>query len=126
MGIPLIPKLFWLLNRILFSMDIDHRANIGSDVMFIHGIGLTIGKSSVIEDGVKLYQGVTIGGTGKVRMRKDKTKFSQPIIKKNSVIYTNSCVLGPVVVGENSKIGACSIVLHDVPENTTYITHNTN
>ncbi len=109
----ILAKIVWLINRILFSVDIDYRAQIGKNFMLIHGIGVVIGKNVVIEDNVKIYQGVTLGGAGIVREYKGKI-IDQPQIGEGSIIYTNACIFGPVIISENSKIKACKVITKDV------------
>lgn len=117
MKIPLIPKILWFINRIIFSVDIDYRAKIGKNFGIIHGLNIVIGKNVIIGNNVKIYQNVTIGGTGKSKLYKDKF-IDQPIIKDNCIIYTNSCLLGPIIIGENCKIGAGSIITKDIKKNS--------
>lgn len=109
----ILAKLVWLINRILFSVDIDYRAQIGKDFMIIHGIGIVIGCDVRIGDNVKIYQGVTIGGAGKVREINGE-KLTQPVIGNNCIIYTNACVFGPVFIKDNTKIKACTVVSKDL------------
>lgn len=108
-----LAKIVWFINRIIFSVDIDYRATIGQNFMLVHGIGVVIGKNVIIKDGVKIYQGVTLGGSGKERII-DNQIIDQPIINKNCILYTNACVFGPVIISENTKIKACQIVKEDI------------
>jgi len=72
--IPLIPKLIWFINRIIFNVDIDYRATIGKRFMLVHGMGVVIGCNTVIEEECKVFQGVTLGGnSGKKRVINDIT-----------------------------------------------------
>lgn len=109
----LLAKIVWLINRILFSLDIDYRAEIGKNFTIVHGIGIVIGCDVKIGDNVKVYQGVTLGGCGKERYI-DEIKITQPIIGDNCTIYTNACIFGPVVISNNSKIKACVVVTEDI------------
>ncbi|NOW85433.1 serine acetyltransferase [Clostridium beijerinckii] len=111
-NLKLLAKIVWLINRIINSVDIDYRAQIGKDFMIIHGIGIVIGSDVIIGDGVKVYQGVTLGGCGKVRVCNEKL-ISQPIIGDNSIIYTNSCIFGPVIIKNGTKIKACQVITED-------------
>ena len=113
MKLKVFAKIIWLINRIIFSVDIDYRANIGKNFMLVHGLGTVIGFDVKIGDNVKIYQGVTVGGSGKVRSI-DNKEFTQPIIGDNCIIYTNVCVFGPVIISNNSKIKACKVVTDDV------------
>lgn len=106
-------KLIWFLNRIVFSVDIDYRASIGENFMIVHGIGIVIGCDVKIGNNVKIYQGVTLGGTGKIRSVEDK-EITQPIIGDKCTIYTNACVFGPVIISNDSKIKACKVITRDM------------
>lgn len=108
-----IAKIIWFINRVIFSVDIDYRANIGKNFILVHGLGTVIGKDVIIGDNVKIYQGVTLGGAGTVRMLNEKS-VTQPIIEDNCIIYTNTCIFGPVIVKKNSKIKACQVITKDV------------
>lgn len=115
-----IAKIIWLINRIIFSVDIDYRATISEEVMIVHGLGIVIGHEVVIEKNVKIYQGVTIGGNNsKTRVIQGET-ISQPIIKRGTTLCPNSVIIGPIVVGENSTIGACSVVTKDIENGQIY------
>lgn len=106
-------KLIWIVNRIVFSVDIDYRANIGRNFMLIHGIGTVIGYDVTIGENVKIYQGVTLGGNGKQRNINNNI-HTQPIIGNNCIIYTNACIFGAVIVSDNSKVKACKIITSDI------------
>lgn len=116
-NVNIISKILWLQSRIFFSIDIDWRAQIGEKFMIIHGVGLVIGAYTTIENGCKIYQGCTIGGNGKTR-NIDGREVVQPIIKEDCVIYASATIIGPVIIGKNTKIGSGTIVQKDVPENS--------
>ncbi|MBR1747950.1 MAG: serine O-acetyltransferase [Clostridia bacterium] len=97
------------------GIDIHPAAKIGNGVFIDHGVGLVIGETTEIGDNVTLYQGVTLGGTGK-----DVGK-RHPTIGNNVMISAGAKVLGPVTVGEYSKIGAGSVVLKDIPPHSTVV-----
>lgn len=97
------------------GIDIHPAAKIGKGVFIDHGVGLVIGETAEIGDGVTIYQGVTLGGTGK-----DVGK-RHPTIKDGVMICAGAKVLGPVTIGEYSKIGAGSVVLKDVPPHSTVV-----
>lgn len=109
----ILAKLVWIINRIIFSVDIDYRAEIGKNFMLVHGIGTVIGFDVKIGKNVKIYQGVTLGGCGKTR-NEDRKILTQPIIGDNCIIYTNVCIFGPVKVKSNTKVKACQVVLSDI------------
>lgn len=103
------------LGRFFTGIEIHPGAKIGMGVFIDHGTGVVIGETTEIGDNVLIYQNVTLGGTGK-----DKGK-RHPTIMSNVMISSGAKVLGPIVVGENSKIGANAVVLKDVPPNSTVV-----
>lgn len=108
----LLAKLIWFINRIIFNVDIDYRANIGKGFILVHGLGVVIGCNVVIGKNVKVYQGVTLGGNGKKRML-DGKEITQPIIKDECIIYTNACLFGPIIIENKCIVKACEIVVED-------------
>lgn len=114
-------KLFFLarfvsqLSRFLTGIEIHPGAKIGKGFFIDHGMGVVIGETCEIGDNVLIYQGVTLGGTGK-----DSGK-RHPTIGNNVLIGSGAKVLGPIVVGDNVKIGSGSVVLKDVPDNVTAV-----
>lgn len=114
-GLILLPRLISQFNRFITGIEIHPGAKIGRGFFIDHGMGVVIGETTEIGDNVTLYQGVTLGGTGK-----DKGK-RHPTIKDNVIIGSGAKVLGPIVIGENSKVGAGAVVLHDVPANCTVV-----
>lgn len=101
--------------RKITGIEIHPGAVIGNGVFIDHGMGVVIGETTVIGDNCTIYQGVTLGGTGK-----DKGK-RHPTIGNNVVIGSGAKVLGPFKVGDNSKIAANAVVLSEVPENSTVV-----
>lgn len=97
------------------GVDIHPAAQIGSGIFIDHGVGLVIGETAQIGDDCVLYQGVTLGGTGK------DTGKRHPTLDKGVMISAGAKVLGPVHIGEHSKIGAGSVVLKDVPPYSTVV-----
>ena len=116
-----INKLFFLarlisqISRFFTGIEIHPSAKIGRGLVIDHGMGVVIGETSEIGDNVLLYHGVTLGGTGK-----DKGK-RHPTVGNNVVIGAGAKVLGPIYIGSNSKIGANSVVLNNVPEGATAV-----
>lgn len=114
-------KLFFLarlisqLSRFFTGIEIHPGAKIGKGLVIDHGMGVVIGETVEIGDNVLLYHGVTLGGTGK-----DKGK-RHPTLGDNVIIGAGAKVLGPIYIGSNSKIGANSVVLKDVPEGATAV-----
>ena len=98
------------------GIEIHPAATIEPGVFIDHGMGVVIGETAVVETGCVIYQGVTLGGTGK-----DKGKKRHPTIKRDCVISAGAKVLGGITINENCKIGAGSVVLSDVPANSTVV-----
>ena len=115
MGCPLIPRVISQLSRFLTGIEIHPGANIGRRFFIDHGAGVVIGETSKIGDDVLVYQGVTLGGTGKEKGKR------HPTIGTNVVIGTGAKVLGNITVGNQVKIGAGSVVIHPVPDYSTVV-----
>lgn len=103
------------VSRFFTGIEIHPGAKIGRRFFIDHGMGVVIGETCEIGDNVTVFQGVTLGGTGKEKGKR------HPTIKDNALIATGAKVLGSITVGENSKIGAGSVVLKDVPPNSTVV-----
>ncbi len=101
--------------KIKTGIEIHPAATIGTRVFIDHGVGLVIGETAEIGNDVVLYQGVTLGGTGK------ETGKRHPTLEDGVMVSAGASVLGPVRVGRNSKIGAGSVVLKDVPPDSTVV-----
>ena len=107
----------WLsqVARFLTGIEIHPAAQIGSRLFIDHGMGVVIGETSIIGDDVTLYQGATLGGTGKEKLKR------HPTIGNGVVIGAGAKILGNIQVGNNSRIGAGSVVLRDVPDDSTVV-----
>ncbi len=103
------------ISRFFTGIEIHPGAKIGRRFFIDHGMGVVIGETCEIGDNVTVFQGVTLGGTGKEKGKR------HPTIKDNALIATGAKVLGSITVGENSKVGAGSVVLRDVPPNSTAV-----
>lgn len=103
------------ISRFFTGIEIHPGATIGRRFFIDHGMGVVIGETCEIGDNVTVFQGVTLGGTGKEKGKR------HPTIKDNVLIATGAKVLGSITIGENSKVGAGSVVLRDVPENSTVV-----
>jgi serine O-acetyltransferase len=114
--IPVLPKFLGYLVRLLTGIEIHPGARIGSGVLIDHGMGVVIGSTSVIEDDVTLYHGVTLGAKGNEGGGK-----RHPTVKKGAFIGSGAKILGNVTVGAHSKVGAGSVVVRDVPPGTTVV-----
>ena len=113
--IPLIPRIISQAARFFTGIEIHPGAIIGKGFFIDHGMGVVIGQTTVIKDNVTIFQGVTLGGTGKEKGKR------HPNIEANVVIGTGAKVLGNITIGENSYIGANAVVIKDVPENSTIV-----
>lgn len=114
-GVPLFPRLISMLTRTFTGIEIHPRARIGSGLFIDHGTGVVVGETAEIGDNVTLYQGVTLGGTGFA------TGKRHPTVQDNVTIGSGAKLLGPITVGHGAKIGANSVVITDVPPNSTVV-----
>jgi serine O-acetyltransferase len=111
----LLARLISQWARWMTGIEIHPGAQIGKRLFIDHGMGVVMGETAIVGDDVTIYQGVTLGGTGK-----DKGK-RHPTILAHVVIGTGAQVLGNITVGVNSRVGAASVVIDDVPDNSTIV-----
>lgn len=116
--IPFIPRLLTIINRIIFGIEIGYTAQIGKGFRICHGAGCVIGYKTIIGENVTVNQGVTIGGNFNKSRIYNKTYITQPVIGDNVHIAAGAKVLGPVIIGSNTIIGANSVITKDVPMNS--------
>jgi serine O-acetyltransferase len=114
-GVPLMPRAIAATARSITGIEIHPAAEIGESFFIDHGMGVVIGETAQVGDNVTLYQGVTLGGTGFA------TGKRHPTVEDNVTIGSGAKLLGPITVGHGSKIGANSVVIHDVPPNSTVV-----
>ena len=114
-GVPLLPRMIAYVSRAITGIEIHPAAKIGGGFFIDHGMGVVIGETAELGDDVTLYQGVTLGGTGFA------TGKRHPTVQDNVTIGSGAKLLGPITVGHGSKIGANSVVIHDVPPNSTVV-----
>jgi len=114
-GVPLLPRTIAAAARSVTGIEIHPAARIGNGFFIDHGMGVVIGETAEIGDNVTLYQGVTLGGTGFAAGKR------HPTVEDNVTIGSGAKLLGPITVGHGSKIGAGSVVIHDVPPNSTVV-----
>ena len=114
-GVPVLPRAMAYFARMATNIEIHPAAKIGEALFIDHGTGVVIGETAEIGDNVTLYQGVTLGGTGFARGKR------HPTVESDVVVGSGAKLLGPIRVGHCSKIGANSVVIHDVPPNSTVV-----
>jgi serine O-acetyltransferase len=115
LGVPVAPRVIAYASRSLTGIEIHPAARIGDGFFIDHGMGVVVGETAEIGDDVTLYQGVTLGGTGFA------TGKRHPTIEDNVTVGSGAKLLGPIRVGHGAKIGANSVVIHDVPPNSTVV-----
>jgi serine O-acetyltransferase len=115
LGIPLVPHAMANVSRMVTGVEIHPSADIGDALFIDHGAGVVIGETAEIGNNVTLYQGVTLGGTGFARGKR------HPTIEDDVVVGSGAKLLGPIRVGQGAKVGANSVVIHDVPPNSTVV-----
>ncbi len=103
---------FW---RFWTQIEIHPGAEISEGVFIDHGSGLVIGETAIVEKGVMLYHGVTLGGTGKGLGKR------HPTVRKGALISAHSQIIGPIEIGAGAKVGAAAVVLSDVPKDVTVV-----
>ena len=113
--VPFLPLVIAAIARSITGIEIHPAATIGQGFFIDHGMAVVIGQTAEIGDDVTLYQGVTLGGTGFA------TGKRHPTVQDNVTIGSGAKLLGPITVGHGSKIGAGSVVIHDVPPNSTVV-----
>jgi serine O-acetyltransferase len=114
-GFPLLARIVSQFNRTVTGIEIHPGATIGKRCFIDHGMGVVIGETTEIGDDVLLYQGVTLGGTGKEKGKR------HPTIGNNVVIGTGAKILGNITIGDHTKIGAGSVVIRSVPDHSTVV-----
>lgn len=115
LGLPLIPRIISHLSRFMTGIEIHPGARLGQGVVIDHGMGVVIGETAILGDYCLIYQGVTLGGTGK------ETGKRHPTLGDNVVVGAGAKVLGNLNIGHNVRIGAGSVVLREVPSDCTVV-----
>jgi serine O-acetyltransferase len=115
LAIPFVPRLISQFSRFLTGIEIHPGARIGKGIFIDHGMGVVIGETAIIGDYALIYQGVTLGGTGKECGKR------HPTLGENVVVGAGAKVLGNIEIGNNVRIGAGSVVLRDVPSDCTVV-----
>lgn len=114
-GVPVAPRVIATVARSLTGIEIHPAADIGAGLFIDHGMGVVIGETAALGEDVTMYQGVTLGGTGFA------TGKRHPTVEARVTIGSGAKLLGPIVVGHGAKIGANTVVIHDVPPNSTVV-----
>ena len=114
-AVPILPRALSYTSRMATGIEIHPAATIGEGFFIDHGSGVVVGETAEIGDNVTLYQGVTLGGTGFA------TGKRHPSVQDNVTIGSGAKLLGPITIGHGAKIGANSVVIHDVPAHSTVV-----
>jgi serine O-acetyltransferase len=114
-SVPLLPRMIAYISRMATGIEIHPAARIGAELFIDHGTGVVIGETVEIGDCVTLFQGVTLGGTGFSSGKR------HPTVEDNVTIGSGAKLLGPITIRHGAKIGANSVVIHDVPPNSTVV-----
>lgn len=112
MHLSILSKIIWYLNRMLFHVDIDYRANLAGGFVFVHGLGTVIGKDVTSLGKLRVYQGVTLGGNqGKSAMIPQyDIIISQPLFEEDVIIFTGASIFGPVLIHKNEIVKAGTMI----------------
>jgi serine O-acetyltransferase len=121
-GWRLTARILSQITRFWTGVEIHPGARLGRRLLIDHGMGVVIGETAIVGDDVTLYQGVTLGGTGSDRPGRDgTTRKRHPTLCNSVFVGNNANILGDISIGENSRVGAGSVVLRDVPPNSTVV-----
>lgn len=115
LGLPFIPRFLSHISRFITGIEIHPGATIGKGVFIDHGMGVVVGETAIVGDYCLIYQGVTLGGTGKESGKR------HPTLGENVVVGAGAKVLGNIQIGNNVRIGAGSVVLREVPSDCTVV-----
>ena len=113
--LPLLPRMISEIGRFLTGIEIHPGAQIGRNVIIDHGMGVVIGETAIVGDSVIIYQGVTLGGISTKREKR------HPTLEEGVIVGAGAKILGNIVIGKASRIGANSVVLKDVPPSSTVV-----
>lgn len=119
LGIPVIPRAISYLGRFLTGAEIHPGARIGKNFFIDHATGVVIGETAEIGDNVMIFHGVTLGGHGWWRDKKGEKRH--PTVEDNVTIGVGAAILGSVTIKKNSRIGALTVIIDDIPENSTVV-----
>ena len=114
-NLKLLARILSNISRFLTGIEIHPGVKFGKNLFIDHGMGIVLGETTIIGDNVSIYQGVTLGGTERIKKKR------HPTIQDNVIIGAGAKILGPIIIGKNSKIGANSVVTKNIPPNNTAI-----
>ncbi len=114
-GVPFIPRLISQIARFVTGIEIHPGARIGRGLFIDHGMGVVVGETTEIGDWVTIYQGVTLGGTGKQRGKR------HPTLEDHAIVGVSAVVLGAITIGQGARIGGGAVVVKDVPPHSTAV-----
>ena len=118
----LIARIISQFSRFLTGIEIHPKAKIGKNLFIDHGMGVVIGETSEIGDNVTIYHMVTLGGISpSINSNEQRNTKRHPTLKNNVVVGSGAQILGPIIVGENAKIGANAVVTKNVPEKAVMV-----
>ena len=118
----LIARIISQFSRFLTGIEIHHKAKIGKKLFIDHGMGVVIGETSEIGNNVTLYHNVTLGGIApSINSNDQRNTKRHPTLEDNVVVGSGAQILGPIIIGKNSLVGANAVVTKDVPENAVMI-----
>ncbi len=120
----IVSKIFWLINKILYKVDIDPGAKLAGGLRFVHPMCIVIGREVISEGELTIYQGVTLGGSINKTKKHKNILLKQPYLLDKVIIYTSAVVIGPILIGENSLIGANATITKDIPDNSIGFANN--
>lgn len=115
LSVPYLPRVLSQVGKWITGIEIHPGAAIGKGFFIDHGMGVVIGETTIIGDNVTLFQGVTLGGTGKEKGKR------HPTLGNNVVVGTGAKILGNITIGNNVMVGANAVVLHNVPDDSTVV-----
>ena len=111
-----LAKIVWYLNRLLYHVDIDFRADLAGGFVLVHGLGTVIGAEVRSVGELRVYQGVTIGGSMNRRRIIEGNDTGQPVFGDDVTVYTDAKIFGPVYIGSGNVIKAGKIITQDIPD----------
>lgn len=120
----IISKIFWLINRLLFTVDIDPGAKLKGGLKLVHPMCIVIGREVESEGILTLYQGTTLGGSNNKEQNYKGKIIEQPYLKNNVTVYSSATVVGPLILGENSIVAAGATLTKNLPDNNVAYAFN--